>query len=382
MHRLKTVYFDYAATTPADERVVEAMAPYWKFGGVFGNPSSIHHSYGTEAARAVEMARKRVARLIGAQAREIIWTSGATEANNLALQGCFRPGNKPPRRLITASTEHSSVLDTAKAVRDKGVDVDVLPVDRNGRVDLERLEQAISRGDALVSIMWVNNETGVIQPVEEISRLCRKAGAVFHIDAAQAIGKTPVNIQKVPADLISLSAHKVYGPKGIGALFVRKEAGVSPIMWGGGQEKGLRPGTLPVPMIVGMGIAFDILRQEASVFNKQAAIWHARLAATIEGLGDSQINGGKVEKVPHIMSVSFKNLEETLIPCMTKVAISSGSACATAKTTISHVLRSMGVSRNMALSSLRISTGRHTTDQDIEVLERDLINAVTKLRLK
>ena len=380
MHRLKIAYFDYAATTPVDERVVEAMAPYWKLGGIFGNPSSIHHSYGIEASRAVEMARKRVARSIGAQAREIIWTSGATEANNLALRGCFRSGNGSPRRLITAVTEHSSVLDTAMALRSERVDVDVLPVNRNGLVDLEGLERAIDQGGALVSIMWVNNETGVIQPVEEISRLCKKAGAIFHIDAAQAVGKTPVNTRKVLADLISLSAHKAYGPKGIGALFVRKGARINPIMWGGGQEKGLRPGTLPVPMIVGMGMAFDILRQEESMLNRQAAIWHARLTATIGDIGHSQINGGDAEKVPHIISASFGNLEAGLIEYMKKVAVSSGSACATAKTAISHVLRGMGVKRNMALSSLRISIGRHTTDQDIEILERDLVNAVTKLR--
>ena len=380
MHRLGVIYFDYAATTPVDGRVVEAMAPYWEFGGTFGNPSSIHHSYGTEAARAVEMARKRVARLIGAQASEIIWTSGATEANNLAIHGCLRSRSKPPHRLVTAATEHGSVLDTVKAAREEGIDTEVLPVDRNGIVDLEKLQQAIGQGGALVSIMWVNNETGVIQPVEEISRLCRQAGAVFHIDAAQAIGKIPVNAKKVPADLISLSAHKVYGPKGIGALFVRKGAEIRPIMWGGGQERGLRPGTLPVPMIVGMGMAFDILRQEAGVLSSRVATWHARLAATIEKLGDSKINGGKVEKVPHIMNASFKNLEGSLIQHMKRTAVSSGSACATAKTTISHVLRSMGVSRNMALNSLRISTGRHTTDQDIETLERDLINAVAKLR--
>ncbi len=380
MHRLKPVYFDYAATTPVDERVVEAMTPYWKLGGTFGNPSSIHHPYGTEAANAVEMARKRVARLIGAEAREIIWTSGATEANNLAMRGCLQAGTKSPRQLITVATEHSSVLDTAIALRKEGMDVKVLPVDRNGLVGLEELERVISEGDALVSIMWVNNETGIIQPVEEISSLCRKEGAILHIDAAQAIGKTPVNVQKVAADLVSLSAHKVYGPKGIGALFARKGIKINPIMHGGGQEKGIRPGTSPVPMIAGMGMAFDILRREASSFNKQAANWHARLTSTIEGLGGSQINGGKAKKVPHIINASFKNLDETLIPYMRKVAISAGSACATKRTTASHVLRGMGVSRRMALTSLRISIGRFTTDSDIEILEQDLIDALSKLR--
>ena len=381
MHRLKAVYLDYAATTPVDERVVAAMEPHWKLDGGFGNPSSVHHPYGTEAANAVEMARKRVARLIGAKAREIIWTSGATEANNLALRGCFQPGSKSPCRLVTATTEHSSVLDTAMAIRSEGMDVDVLPVDRNGIVSLEELKRSVGKGDALVSIMWVNNETGVIQPLEEISRLCNREGAVLHVDAAQAIGKTSVNVQKISADLISLSAHKAYGPKGVGALFVRNGVKVGPIMRGGGQERGLRPGTLPVPMIVGMGMAFDILHREANAFNRRMKVWHARLAATIEGLGDSQINGVRAKKVPHIISASFKNLEESLIPYMRKVAISSGSACATAKTTASHVLRGMGVSRRMALNSLRISAGRYTTDQDIEILERDLTIAVAKLRL-
>ena len=380
MHRLKAAYFDYAATTPVDERVVKEMSPYWGAEGTFGNPSSIHHSYGAEAASAVEMARKRVARLIEAQASEIIWTSGATEANNLAIRGCLKAKGKQPRRLVTVSTEHSAILDIVRAVHDEGIETDVLPVNKSGIVDLDKLYQTITQGNALVSVMWVNNETGVIQPIEEIASLCKQNGAIFHIDAAQAIGKTPVSVNKISADLLSLSAHKAYGPKGVGALFVRKRTDIHPLMSGGGQEKGLRPGTLPVPLIVGMGKAFDIVRTELDALSKRTTVWQAQLATTIEELGDSQINGIKVRKVPHIINASFKNLEEDLIPHMKKVAVSSGSACATTKTVASHVLRGMGVSRNLALHSLRISTGRYTTDQDIDTLERDLINAVAKLR--
>ena len=380
MHRLKTIYFDYAATTPVDPRVVEEMASYWGIDGTFGNPSSIHHAYGTEAARAVEMARKRVARMIGTPPGGIIWTSGATEANNLALRGGLEAESKSPRRLVTVATEHSSVLDTAEAIRNESKDVEVLPVDRDGVVDLDGLEKALSQGKALVSIMWVNNETGVIQPVEEVSRLCQKAGAVLHIDAAQAIGKTPVNLKKIPADLLSMSAHKVYGPKGVGALFVRKGSSIDPIMWGGGQQNGLRPGTLPVPMIVGMGMALDIMRREEGALRRKAATWHAHLAGVVGELGGSQINGGKANKVPHILNASFDGLEGALVPHMKKVAVSSGSACATTKTTTSHVLKSMGVNRKLALNALRISMGRHTTDPDIEDLEKNLVSAVTKLR--
>lgn len=381
MHRLKIAYFDYAATTPTDERVVREMSPYFGVNGVFGNPASAHHAYGTEAADAIEMARKRVARLIGAHVGEIIWTSGATEANNLAIRGCLKASTKRSRRLITVATEHKTVLDTAKAMQDEGVKVDVLPVGRNGIVDLNKLEQAIRGGNALISVMWVNNETGVIQPIEEISKLCKRNDAIFHTDAVQAIGKIPVSVKKVPADMVSLSAHKVYGPKGIGALFVRRGITLLPIMSGGGQERGLRPGTLPVPLIVGMGKAFDLMLKESSTLRKQAAIWHDRLMATIGDVEGSKINGERSRKVPHILNASFKNLDGNLIPSMRKVAISNGSACTTQKTSVSHVLRSMGVSRSMALNSLRISTGRHTTDQDIEALERDLINAVTKLRI-
>ena len=377
---MKAAYFDYAATTPVDPRVVREMLRYFEAEGIFGNPSSIHHPYGTEAAAAVELARKRVARLIEANATEIVWTSGATEANNLAIRGVLQSGPKAPRRLITVTTEHPSVLDTAKAVRKQGVEVDVLPVGRDGLIDLDRLDQALQKGKALVSVMWVNNETGVAQPMAEISKLCRRHGALLHTDATQAAGKIRVSVKKPAVDLMSLSAHKAYGPMGVGVLFARNRVPIRPMVSGGGQQKNLRPGTLPVPLIAGMGMAFDLLWRESDKLAKQAAVWRSRLDAVVEELG-GRVNGSGTACVPQILNVGFEGLGGQLIPAMKRVAVSSGSACATGKTSISHVLRGMGVKRELALNALRISTGRYTTGREVEVLEQELRRAVSKLRV-
>ncbi len=377
---MNTAYFDYAATTPTDERVVKEMLPFFGPTGVFGNASSVNHMYGTRAAEAVELARKRVARLIEARPSEIIWTSGATEANNLAIRGALKSGAKNVRRLITVATEHSAVLDTAKTMRKKGIEVEILPVRRSGLLDLDRLERSLSKGKALVSVMWVNNETGVVQPLVEVAQLCRKHGALLHTDAAQAIGKTQVSVKKIPADLISLSAHKAYGPKGVGALFVRSRTSISPIMSGGGQEKSLRPGTLPVPLIVGMGKAFEILVKELKGSVKQAHAKRDFLVACIRGLGDCRINGDEAETVPNILNVSFGGLGGQILPTMKRIAVSSGSACATGKTILSHVLIGMGVSRGLAANSIRISFGRYTTASEMEIAEREIQRGVDLLR--
>ena len=356
------------------------MLPYFGNDGAFGNPSSVHHSYGTEASDAVEDARRKVARLIASRPGEIIWTSGATEANNLAIRGALNSSSGKLRGLVTVATEHSSVLETAKVMEREGHKVEILPVSSNGVVDLRKIQQAINGGKVLVSMMWVNNETGVIQPVQEVAKLCGQQGALLHVDAAQAAGKIDVNLKNIHIDLMSLSAHKAYGPKGIGALFLRKGVSIDPLVSGGGQEGGLRPGTLPVPLIVGMGEAFDLLRKEWKPLAKCAAVWNNKLIERVQELGEGRINGGGASKVPHILNISFKNLRENPAFSMKRTAVSNGSACATTKATASHVLRGMGLSRELAMHSLRVSFGRTTTDAEVEILISELSGVITKLR--
>ena len=373
-------YFDYAATTPADARVVQRMLPYFGIEGDYGNPSSVHHSYGTKASDAVEEARRKVAHLIAARPGEIVWTSGATEANNLAIRGVLNANGKKSRGLITAATEHSSVLETAKVMRRDGHEVEILPVSSKGVVDLGKVRRAVEGRKVLVSMMWVNNETGVIQPIREVASLCEQHGALLHVDAAQAAGKVDVNLKDARIDLMSLSAHKAYGPKGVGALFIRKGASIGPIASGGGQERGLRPGTLPVPLIVGMGEAFDLLRKEWKLLAKRTAGWNEMLVERIQKLGEARINGGGADKVPHILNVSFRNLRENPVFSMKRTAVSNGSACATGKTAASHVLRGMGLSRELAQHSLRVSFGRTTTDAEVGILVSELADVIKKLR--
>ena len=356
------------------------MLPYFGVEGNYGNPSSAHHAYGTKASDAVEEARRKVARLIAARPGEIVWTSGATEANNLAIRGVLNASGKKPHGLITVATEHSSVLETAKVMGRDGHEVEILPVSSNGVVDLRKVRQAIEGRKMLVSMMWVNNETGVIQPIQEVASLCERYGALLHVDAAQASGKVDVNLKNVRIALMSLSAHKAYGPMGIGALFIRKGVSIGPIVSGGGQERGLRPGTLPVPLIVGMGEAFDLLRKEWKLSAKRAAVWNERLIEWVRELGEARINGGGTDKVPHILNVSFKNLRENPVFSMKRTAVSNGSACATGKTAASHVLRGMGLSRELAQHSLRVSFGRTTTDAEVEVLVSELSGVIKKLR--
>lgn len=383
MHRLKAgrpAYFDHAATTPLDPRVLEEMLPHFGADGTFGNPSSSQHGYGVEAADAVEFARRRVARAVGAKPAEVIWTSGATEANNLAIRGVLHGCEKKIKQLVTVSTEHPAVLEVARAMRKEGFKVEILSVGAKGTIDVDSLRALVRRLPSLVSVMWVNNETGVVQPIPEIARACSKAGAVLHVDAAQAVGKVQVNLGKVPAQLVSLSAHKSCGPKGIGALVVRGRLKLQPVYEGGGQERGLRPGTLPVPLIAGMGKAFEIANKERAAFAKKSGKWHDAVAKAAKEIGGSRVNGDPASKVPHIINLSFADIDGNLLSAMPKVALSNGSACATQKETSSHVLRAMGVPKAQALASARISFGRTTTDSEVALLVSQLAAAVKRLR--
>ena len=372
-------YFDYAATTPADPRVIEEMIPHFGAGGSFGNASSAQHRYGADAAEVVHLARRRVARSIGAGMNEIMWTSGATEANNLAIQGSLSESSKRVSRLVTVATEHHSVLQVAAAMKKRGIDVVTIPVRASGEIDLEKFEQQLD-GNTLVSVMWVNNETGVIQPILEISRICEKCGAMLHVDAAQAVGKIAVNVKNIPLALMSMSAHKAYGPKGIGALFIRKGTTVSPLTFGGGQENGLRSGTLPVPLIAGMGKAFELSAKEWRKDAKNISVWHRQLCQIIKGISHSRINGMKANRVPHILNVSFEKVGREIIPAMRKVAVSSSSACTTEKVTASHVLIKMGLSKELATNSIRISFGRFTSEQEVSELGQELRRVIPKLQ--
>lgn len=356
------------------------MLPHFGAEGNFGNPSSVQHGYGVEAADAVEFARRRVARAVGARPAEVIWTSGATEANNLAVRGALHAGGKKIRQLVTVSTEHPAVLEVAQAMRKEGFKVEILPVGAKGTIDVDSLRALVRRLPSLVSVMWVNNETGVVQPIPEIARACSKAGAVLHVDAAQAVGKVQVNLDKVPAQLVSLSAHKSCGPKGIGALVVRGRLKLQPVYEGGGQERGLRPGTLPVPLIAGMGKAFEIANKERAAFAKKSGKWHDAVAKAAKEIGGSRVNGDPASKVPHIINLSFADIDGNLLSAMPKVALSNGSACATQKETSSHVLRAMGVPKAQALASARISFGRTTTDSEVALLVSQLAAAVKRLR--
>lgn len=382
MHRLNpdsVDYFDYAATTPVAPEVLDEMLPYFGPDGVFGNPSSVQHEHGIAASEAVETARKRVALLTGARPGEIVWTSGATEANNLAIRGTLGAA-KRPLRLVTAETEHLTVLDVAKSLRKEGVELDVLPVNSKGLIDLDRLQSAVRAAPCLVSIMWVNNETGVLQPVSEIASICKAEGAILHVDAVQAVGKTDVDVTNIPVDLMSVSSHKVYGPKGIGALFVRRGVSLKPQMYGGGQERSVRPGTLPVPQIVGIGKAFHMQIKERTPNAMTISALHDRVVEFLKSLGSCRINGDQASKVPHILNVCFDGISGSLLAAMPKFAMSTSSACTTQKTVVSHVLRGMGLSKAQAMNSVRISFGKFTTDNQVSRLMQGFETAVTKLR--
>lgn len=378
------IYFDYAATTPVDPRVAEKMMQYLTPDGIFGNPASRSHPFGWNAEEAVEQARRQVADVIGADPREIIWTSGATESDNLAIKGAalFYAGSKG-KHLITLKTEHKAVLDTMREMERIGFEVTYLDVEENGLLDLDQLKAVIRDDTCLISIMWVNNEIGVIQPVAEIGALCRERGIIFHVDAAQAPGRVAMDVKAANIDLMSLCAHKVYGPKGIGALYVQRKPRVrlQAQMHGGGHERGFRSGTLPTHQIVGMGEAFYLAEQERVSECARLAKLRDKLLDGIKDMDEIYINGDLQQRVPHNLNLSFNFVEgESLIMAIKEVAVSSGSACTSASLEPSYVLRALGRNDELAHSSIRFSFGRFTTEEEVDFLVQLLHDKISKLR--
>ncbi|MCP5309027.1 IscS subfamily cysteine desulfurase [Azoarcus halotolerans] len=375
------IYLDYSATTPVDPRVAEKMIPY--LCEHFGNPASRSHAYGWEAEKAVEEARAEVAALVNADPKEIIWTSGATESNNLAIKGAAHFYKGKGKHVITLKTEHKAVLDTVRELERQGFDATYLDVKEDGLVDLDALKAAIRPDTVVVSIMFVNNEIGVIQPISEIGEICRERGVVFHVDAAQATGKVEIDLQKLKVDLMSFSAHKTYGPKGIGALYVRRKPRVrlEAQMHGGGHERGLRSGTLATHQIVGMGEAFRLAREEMAAENERVRQLRDRLADGFKDMEAVYVNGDVERRVPHNLNISFAYVEgESLIMAIKDVAVSSGSACTSASLEPSYVLRALGRNDELAHSSIRFSIGRFTTEEEIDYTIDLLRRKIDKLR--
>ncbi|GHU25429.1 cysteine desulfurase IscS [Betaproteobacteria bacterium] len=377
----RPIYLDYSATTPVDPRVAQAMIPWLT--GKFGNPASRSHAFGWEAEAAVEQAREDVAALVGADSREIIWTSGATESNNLAIKGAAHFYKDRGKHLITVKTEHKAVLDTVRELEREGFDATYLDVQENGLVDLDVLRAALRPDTILVSVMLVNNEIGVIQPIEEIGALCREKGIIFHVDSAQATGKVAIDLSRLPVDLMSFSAHKTYGPKGVGALYVRRKPRVrlEAQMHGGGHERGLRSGTLPTHQIVGMGEAFRIAREEMAGENDRIRALRDRLLAGISAMEAVYVNGDLTQRVAHNLNVSFAYVEgESLMMAIKGIAVSSGSACTSASLEPSYVLRALGREDELAHSSIRFTLGRFTTAEEVDYAIEVLRTKVGKLR--
>jgi len=375
------IYLDYAATTPVDPRVVEAMIPWLH--EHFGNPASRSHAWGWEAEEAVEKARVQVADLIGADPREIVWTSGATESNNLALKGAAHFYQGKGKHLVTVKTEHKAVLDTMRELERQGFEVTYLDVQENGLLDLDRFKDALRPDTILASVMLVNNEIGVIQDIATIGALCREKGVVFHVDAAQATGKVEIDLRTLPVDLMSLASHKTYGPKGIGALYLRRKPRVriEAQMHGGGHERGLRSGTLPTHQIVGMGEAYRIARAEMAQDLAKARALQKRLLDGLLQIEQAFVNGDLQQRVPHNLNISFNFVEgESLIMGIKNLAVSSGSACTSASLEPSYVLRALGRSDELAHSSLRLSIGRFTTEADIDTAVQAIRDNVARLR--
>lgn len=375
------VYLDYSATTPIDPRVVEAMLPYLT--EKFGNPASRSHQYGWDAEAAVENARAEVAALVNADPKEIVWTSGATEANNLAVKGAANFYQNKGKHLITVKTEHKAVLDTMRELERQGFEVTYLDVLPNGLVDMAALEAALRPDTILVSIMAVNNEIGVIQPIAEIGELLRTKGILFHVDAAQATGKIDIDLSQLKVDLMSFSAHKTYGPKGIGALYVRRKPRVrlEAQMHGGGHERGMRSGTLATFLIVGMGEAFRLARLEMKEENVRIRALRDRLLKGLSDLPEIYVNGDLEQRVPHNLNISFAYVEgESLMMAVKDIAVSSGSACTSASLEPSYVLRALGLSDELAHSSIRFSIGRFTTEEEIDFTVDLLHKQIGRLR--
>lgn len=376
------IYLDYSATTPVDPRVAEKMIPYLT--EQFGNPASRSHSFGWDAEAAVEKARAQVAALVNADPKEIIWTSGATESDNLAIKGAahFYAGSKG-KHVITVKTEHKAVLDTCRELEREGFEVTYLDVQENGLIDLQVFQAALRPDTALVSVMLVNNEIGVIQPVAEIGELCRSKGIIFHVDAAQATGKVDIDLAALKVDLMSFSAHKTYGPKGIGALYVRRKPRVrlEAQMHGGGHERGFRSGTLATHQIVGMGEAYAIAKAEMAEENRRIQALRDRLLAGIRDIPATYVNGDLEQRVPHNLNISFAYVEgESMMMALKDLAVSSGSACTSASLEPSYVLRALGRDDELAHSSIRFTLGRFTTEEEIDHALLELHQKIGKLR--
>ena len=375
------VYMDYAATNPVDPRVVDAMIPWLR--EHFGNPASRSHAWGWEAEEAVEKARQYVAELIGADPREIVWTSGATESNNLAIKGAAHFYQSRGKHLITVKTEHKAVLDTMRELERQGFEVTYLDVQEDGLLNMAALEAAVRKDTILISVMFVNNEIGVVQDIAAIGAMCRAKGIIFHVDAAQATGKVDIDLQTLPVDLMSLASHKTYGPKGIGALYVRRKPRVrlEAQIHGGGHERGMRSGTLPTHQCVGMGEAFRLAKIEMADDLKRTQVLHDRLLAGLQNLEQVFVNGHLTQRVPHNLNISFNFVEgESLIMGIKGLAVSSGSACTSASLEPSYVLRALGRSDELAHSSLRITIGRYTTEEEIDYAISTIKHNVNKLR--
>jgi len=375
------IYMDYGATTPVDQRVVDAMIPWLR--EHFGNPASRSHAWGWEAEAAVEKAREEVAALVGADPREIIWTSGATESDNLALKGAAQFYKTRGKHLVTVKTEHKAVLDTMRELERQGFEVTYLDVEEDGLLDLDKLKAALRADTILVSVMFVNNEIGVIQDIATIGAMCRERGIIFHVDAAQATGKVTIDLRTLPVDLMSLASHKTYGPKGIGALYVRRKPRVriEAQMHGGGHERGMRSGTLPTHQIVGMGEAFRLAREEMGTESERIRMLHKKLVDGLSGIEQTFLNGHPTQRVPHNVNMSFNYVEgESLIMGVKGIAVSSGSACTSASLEPSYVLRALGRSDELAHSSLRMTIGRFTTEEEIDYVVATLKERVAKLR--
>jgi cysteine desulfurase len=377
------IYLDYMATTPVDTRVKQRMMGYLDKDGIFGNTASRSHSYGWLAEEAVEQARQQVAALVNADASSIIWTSGATESDNLAIKGAARFYQRKGKHIVTCKTEHKAVLDTCAALQKEGFEVTYLTPEANGLLDLNKLEQALRSDTVLISIMHANNEIGVIQDLAAIGELARAKGILFHTDAAQSAGKIPIDLSNLPVDLMSFSGHKVYGPKGIGALYVRQKPRVrlEPLIHGGGHEQGLRSGTLPTHQIVGMGEAFKIAKAEMEAESQRVLKLRQRLWAGISQLSGVAVNGDMEQRIPGNLNVSFQGVDgESLLVGLKDLALSSGSACTSASIEPSYVLRALGLSDALAHSSLRISFGRFTTEAEIDYAIEHIQAVVRKLR--
>ena len=377
------IYMDYAATTPVDPRVAEKMMQYLTPNGIFGNPASRSHKFGWQAEEAVDIARNQIADLIGADSREIVFTSGATEADNLAIKGAAHFNKAKGKHIITCKTEHKAVLDTCRQLEREGYEVTYLAPESNGILDLDKLAAAMRSDTTVVSIMHVNNETGVIQNIEKIGEMCRERGIVFHVDATQSVGKLPIDLSKLKVDLMSFSGHKIYGPKGIGGLYVRRKPRVriEAQMHGGGHERGMRSGTLPVHQIVGMGEAYRIAKEEMATEMPRLLALKNRLWNGLKDIEEVYLNGSLEHSVPNILNVSFAYIEgESLMMALKDLAVSSGSACTSASLEPSYVLRALGLNDELAHSSIRFSFGRFSTEEEVDYVIKLIKDSIGKLR--